>query len=496
MARAVKGGVGGIRAVVCGAVVAGLAGGCGADHGGMSSISQGGSGGTTPAGAGGAVGMAGAGGDPGRERRARAATAPERRHGRRHRNDRHGRHHRDGRHGRRLRSAGGRVVDRRRRRRRERARVGGGTIHVVARGAVTVGASPTPPPPLPAPPADAIAVDGAALGADVTAAGSIRLDGTLTAGGGDAVRQITSTGGDIFVSGTLRGGDAGGASRGLSVSAPAGTVYVTGAIDSSRPPARAQAGGPIAIAAQRVVMTGSLSANGADGGGRSGGRSPSPPPTWSFWAGRCRCGAARARPPPARAAHSPSTPSGAVQARRTIDARGGAGSGAAAIAGAGGAIRIGEQATPSLVNLSAPLSARGGMGGVVGGAGGAVTLEPHAGNLVIAGSVDLGGGAAASQPGAGGTFLGLAGAGVGDDVVERRRHPAGGQDRRERRRDHRGRQPATAVSRAWSPCSRCRCGARWWSTPRASWRSTAADPGVPASPAVAGICSSSRATAT
>jgi hypothetical protein len=72
---------------------------------------------------------------------------------------------------------------------------------------------------------------------------------------------------------------------------------------------------------------------------------------------------------------------------------------------------------PSLVNVSVPLSARGGMGGVVGGVGGAVTLEPQVGKLVIAGSVDLGGGAAAAQPGAGGTFLGLAGAGVGDDVV-------------------------------------------------------------------------------
>jgi hypothetical protein len=40
------------------------------------------------------------------------------------------------------------------------------------------------------------------------------------------------------------------------------------------------------------------------------------------------------------------------------------------------------------------------------------------GNLVIAGSVDVGGGAATSQPGNGGTFVGLAGAGAGDRAID------------------------------------------------------------------------------
>jgi hypothetical protein len=409
MARAVKGGGGGIRAIVCGAVVAGLVGGCGADRSGVSSISQGGSGGATPAGAGGAVGMAGAGADPG------TGTAGAG-------GDGTGTGGSGGATG--TGGAGGGYVP-------PAGLVwtvdggdaasgrasGGGAIHVVARGAVTVGASLTPPPPVSTPPADAIAIDDAALGADVMVAGSIRLDGTLTAGGGDAVRQITSTAGDVFVSGTLRGGEVGGVARGLSVNAPQGTVYVSGTIDTAGRSA-GQTGGSIVITGQRVVLMGSLSSNGADGDvGGWGGPIAIAAADLVFIGGPVSLRGGVGTTTAGSGGPITIDASGAVQAVALVDARGGAGSGNTATAGMGGAIKVGELAAPSLVNLSMTLSARGGMGGVAGGKGGAVTLEPQAGNLVIAGSVDLGGGAASAQPGDGGTFLGLAGAGVGDDPV-------------------------------------------------------------------------------
>ena len=272
MAKAVKGGVGGIRAVVCGAIVASLAavaarttaayrasaraaaaattprparaapsgwlapgaigtGAAGTGGDGTGTAGTGGATGTT--GTGGATGTAGAGGgyvppagvvwtvDGGDAASGRAS--------------------------------------------------GGGAIHVVARGAVTLGASPTPPPPVSTPPADAIVVDGAALGADVAVAGSIRLDGTLTAGGGDAVRQITSAGGDVFVSGTLRGGEVG-----RRVARPVAERAAGHRLCHRRHRHGGTQRGPgrrsIVITGQRVVVLGSLSANGADGDvGGSGG---------------------------------------------------------------------------------------------------------------------------------------------------------------------------------------------------------------------------------
>ena len=57
----------------------------------------------------------------------------------------------------------------------------------------------------------------------------------------------------------------------------------------------------------------------------------------------------------------------------------------------------------------------------MGGSGGGITLEPQMGNLVIAGSVDFGGGDAAVQPGNGGHVRRPVGAGVGDRAGRRRR---------------------------------------------------------------------------
>ena len=292
----------------------------------------------------------------------------------------------------------------------------GGMIRVVAQGAITVGASVPAPPARPEPPADAVVLDAAALAADTAVSGSIRVEGTLTVGGDGPVRTITSAAGDIFVSGTLRTGDGAGASRGLTLQAPAGTVYVAGTIDADGT-AAGPAGGAITISAQRIVITGSVSASGADGTvGGDGAAVTLAARDLMFLGGAVRLHGGAGTTAGGRGGLLTIDTAGAVQALDLVDARGGAASDG--IAGVSGAIRVGEQTPPSLVNVSVPLSARGGRGGTMGGSGGGITLEPQMGNLVIAGSVDFGGGDAAVQPGSGGTFLGHVGAAAGDSPVD------------------------------------------------------------------------------
>jgi hypothetical protein len=246
--------------------------------------------------------------------------------------------------------------------------------------------------------------------------GSVRLEGALTVAGDGPVRTITSAAGDIFVSGTLRAGDAGGASRGLTLQAPAGTVYIDGAIDGDGT-AAGQAGGAIAISAQRIVITGSLSANGADGPvGGDGAAVTLAAHDLIVLGGAVRLHGGAGTTAGGHGGVLTIDTAGAVQAVDLVDARAGAASGG--IAGVSGAIRVGEQTRPSLVSVSVPLSARGGRGGTMGGAGGGVTLEPQMGNLNIAGSVDFGGGDAAVQPGSGGTFVGHVGAAAGDSLID------------------------------------------------------------------------------
>jgi len=382
---------GGIREVgrAAFAVVVAVVVGCGSTGGGTSSISEGGRGGTMSAagssGAAGVTGTAGAGGATGtggavNPPPAGAIWVV------------------DGGDG----SGDGRAAD-------------GGTIHVVARGALTLGASAPALPVVPAPPGDAAVLDDAALATDVTVAGSVRLDGSLTAGGDGALRTITSMAGDIFVSGTLRGGDAGGASRGLTLQAPVGTVYVTGAIDAAGT-ATGQAGGAIVISARRIVITGAVSASGADGEiGGDGAAVTLSASELLFLGAPVRAHGGAGTTGGGRGGSVAIEGAGAVQAVDLIDARGGVASGG--IAGVGGVIRVGEQVSPAQVSVSAPLSARGGRGGTIGGHGGGITLETQMGNMVIGGSVDFGGGDASGQPGGGGNFVVHPGTAAGDSNV-------------------------------------------------------------------------------
>jgi len=346
----------------------------------------------------------------------------------------------------------------------------GGAAHLASAGPITIGPD-VKSPPIPmvgSAPADSRTVSSQGLGTDVAVPGSASVSGTVDSGGSDAVRQIVS-GGDIFIGGTLRSATLGAARQGLTLKAPKGTVYVVGAIDASGDAGTGQAGGPLTIIAQRLVVTGKLSTaggNGASGGAAgaisitttagvflsgeleaSGGNAQGSAPATggqgasvSIQAGDDVVigGIARVRGGAATGTATASVQGGnagtitiegtaTVAFTGTLDASGGAasttGSGAP-VGGTAGTLKVGETTRPMAIGLSVPLLAKGGDGQAVGGGGGAVLLEPHGGDLRISGLVDASGGRSAIKPGAGGSIEGHpgpedanAGLDVGGQVV-------------------------------------------------------------------------------
>jgi hypothetical protein len=331
----------------------------------------------------------------------------------------------------------------------------GGTVHLVSQGGLSLDPTRAPPPApdTPTAPANATAVTAAALAVDLSVAGSATLDGMIVSGGTDAVRQITA-GGDIHVQGTLRAADLGGTRQGLTLRSLAGTVYVTGSLDSSGAPGVGQAGGALTIVAQRVVISGKVLTAGGTGPiagaagaigitttqgfflsgmlDASGGDARGPAATRGGVGGALKMqtggdivlgGAALIRGGAASSLASDAkggdagavtiNSDGAVTFAGTVDGRGGIATGATAggsvAGGASGTIKVGETAAPTTIAVLVPLSITGGDGVAIGGAGGTAQLEPHGGDLRLAGMLDVSGGNSAAKPGAGGTINGYPG---------------------------------------------------------------------------------------
>jgi hypothetical protein len=325
----------------------------------------------------------------------------------------------------------------------------GGSVHLApVRDLVLDPGRPVPSPPaIPPAPGDAFAITSAALAANVAAPRVSRV-ADATTGGNEPTRAITVAGGDLYIEGTLRAGELGGARQGLTLSAPDGTIYVTGAVDTSGAAGSSQAGGPITMAARRVVITGRLASSGGDNattggaagairidadealvitgaidahggdargatgvvGGkagdvtlRAGGE--------VLLAGRVllRGGAATGLGSDGQGGAAASLrveSDGAVHLGGVVDARGGVATAATAggrvTAGTAGAVRVGEDAPPTGILVTSPINASGGDGQAAAGKGGSFQADPQDGNVTVAGAIDVSGGSSQASAGAGG----------------------------------------------------------------------------------------------
>jgi hypothetical protein len=285
----------------------------------------------------------------------------------------------------------------------------GGAIQIKVNGPVTL--DPGLAPAVPGAPAGATKIDASALAADVTSDASIQISGMVKSGGSDAVRKITSNG-DIYVEGTLRSAELGAARQALSLSAPNGTVFVSGAVDTggnlNAPATGAQAGGAIDINAKQVVVTGRLASaggNGADAAGAAGAITITAS-TDVVITGlvRLRGGAATGAVTGGAAAALRIDAPGAVQLTGTIDGRGGPSTGGGD-AGVAGTVNIGDTTAPSSLAMSASMLTTGGAGAAAGGEGGMIKVDA-AGAITIAGEIHTDGGAATGASGGDGGTAG------------------------------------------------------------------------------------------
>jgi len=275
----------------------------------------------------------------------------------------------------------------------------GGAIKVRSGGPATL--DPSLSPAIPAAPAGATAVGADALGSDVTSDASISISGVVNVGGSDAVRKITSNG-DIYIQGSLRAASLGGARQAIALSAPNGTVFVSGAVDTSGEH-NGQAGGAIDITAKSVVVTGKLASaggNSADMPGAAGAITITASADVALGGVvRARGGASTGAASGGAAALVRVEAAGAVQLSGTIDSRGGPSTGGGD-GGMAGAIQIGETTAPSSVQVLVPMTANGGDGMAAGGDGGGIQVD-GGGELVLAGVIHANGGASINTGGVG-----------------------------------------------------------------------------------------------
>lgn len=135
-----------------------------------------------------------------------------------------------------------------------------GAMSVRSTGDIRIGVNAAPAAPaIPAAPTTGTVLS--AIAGDITDPGTLILSGQVTTDTGAAVRTITSTGGDVVVSGTLNSGDTlGAAPVNLVINALSGTVYITGSIITMNTDGTAdgQAGGSVTINAARIVFQGTI----------------------------------------------------------------------------------------------------------------------------------------------------------------------------------------------------------------------------------------------
>ena len=247
--------------------------------------------------------------------------------------------------------------------------------------------------------------------------------------------------------------------QGLSLNAPAGTVYVSGTLSTAGASAATagdgHAGGAITITALNIVITGSVTSAGGNGvsAGGSGGaitltsaggiaasggidslggeaRGDGAATGGNGGAIRLTAGGdvliARARLHGGGGKSANGQAAGGAGAALTVDADGAlrvtgildARGGPAIAAGAGtagtaGSISIGQTAPPSRIEMGVALALDGGAGPDAGGNGGALAFEARGGDLRCAGSMDVSGGSSVTRPGNAGSINGIVGPDAG-----------------------------------------------------------------------------------
>jgi hypothetical protein len=150
-----------------------------------------------------------------------------------------------------------------------------GNLDINSCGDLRFGVNPPPTPPvLPAVPTTGTTVTSADLtgGTYILLSGNILIPGSVRSGDTTSpIMAITAMSGDIVLSGSFQSGKHTGISpaqpRSLFLSAPNGTVYVTGSIttfsDDGIPSGNSS--GEVNISAQTIVVTGTIDTHGEDG---------------------------------------------------------------------------------------------------------------------------------------------------------------------------------------------------------------------------------------
>jgi len=286
---------------------------------------------------------------------------------------------------------------------------GAPAIH--SEGSIRFGVNPPPvAPAAPAPPASFATTLTGTIGSSSTA-GHVQVGDATTTTGGPIT--ISSTDGDVVVSGTLTSGDA-GTPVALTISAPNGTVFITGVVRTANTDGTAdgESAGSLTITASRIVVTGAIDATGESGGAGAGGDGGVLSITSSgsdilFFGGSVNTTGGAS--PTDAGDGGAVTITSAAEIRlhgTTLTSDGGSASGTAdaTLGGFAGALTI---RGPAGVAIDATLNARGGTAstsglGAMGRPGGAVAINTAIGStgpVQIYGAVNAAGGSASAATG-------------------------------------------------------------------------------------------------
>lgn len=256
----------------------------------------------------------------------------------------------------------------------------GGAITAASSGAMKLfnsGNHPTRPT-APTPPATGTELTNAMITAGTPIVGNVLVSSSLQIAAGVNPAVITTNTGDVVIRGSLLGERSAGATTvGITVNAPAGTIYVIGSIRTKGTPGTPDNpnGGPISLTAQRIVVLGTLDSSGEALPAGTGGN-----------------GGAISMDTTGGGGTSLFLLGGAVNAAGGTGTQGGKGGNVSAMAGA-------------LLAVFAPIRADGGVasflaGSPIGGDGGSVNLRGNAGADVDASITMTGGNASGFVSGA------------------------------------------------------------------------------------------------